>query len=788
MKVVKGLFFSLLLIYLTIAGEIIGKVIDARTKKPIEKARCSLLKVEKTVFSNKEGTFIFKELSPGEYYLKIEAVGYQSKESSVLKLKRGEKIELTIELIPEIIILEEVEVKLPAEPLPKEPSVSKVTTGELKKLPSFGGDVLRSLEALPGVMTAVEFGNALCVRGGNPTENLFLVDGMEVSYPFHWEGIASVFNSDTIDNISLYAGGFPARFGDKLSSVLDITLKKPVSKKLKGDISLGLLSSKVYLEGSLFNKGNFFLSAHRTYYDLLYQLARVFIGQDKIPSLWFGFGDCQGKWSFEPTPKDKLDFEFFFADDFVKARYEERAWGRGMKAEIKYKKGFYLTGVRWRRSLSPKFLSEAILYFRNYHEQIGAQGKIEYWANNEKIKTTDFNSKLKSYLNTYVLKEILSLTLNEQHTLNFGGELEVLRGKEETMIAALENVLGGTPANTQINPYKTLNISLFLEDEWQIISPLVFTPSIRLDYYSALREVCFSPRLNINYKFTPQLTLRALFGVHFQPTLTLEERISHLLVGDFFDLESLERLTSSRAYHFVLGGEKRLGDWANLRVEVYYKRLLDLISGPPLTFQEMLNKMLTSGTPEETTSPHYSNDGSGYAYGLELLLRKRLTPKSFGWISYTLSKTRHRQKLGEYYDAPYDRPHMLTLAYGTALGKWYLSLKFRASSGAPYTPAAPGYEYYYENLHLFFGETPGSLVIQGRELPPPPPAKRNLKRLPFYHRLDLRIERTWGKKQNKTWFLDIMNVYNHRNVIGIAGEEEIKGLTIIPTFGLSVRF
>jgi hypothetical protein len=800
MKFTFPLFFLLLSLGFTFS--ISGRVVDKETNQPLETVVVNVVGTKVATTTDEDGKFMIAGLDKGTYQLKFLLIGYQEK---VIKVEITEKTEfLKVSLSREAIPLEEVIITAPKEaPKTAIPSVTKITTTELKKLPSMGGDVLKALDALPGFVPLTEWGAAFCVRGGNPNENLILVDNMQIGYPFHWEGFASSFCSEAIEDIDIYAGGFPVKYGNKLSSVLDIELKPGgEEEKLDGRIDLGLMDTKIYLERKLDRKTKFFLSGKRTYYDLIYQITRLFLPQrEETPNLWFGFWDLQGKLHLVPDDKNKFVISILMSQDLVNIRekstyYYRESWenGRLVAREekireniFKYNKGYSLFGGNWFRVWGDKLSQQTTLYFRHYYERFFAEYRYI-----QPRRPTE-SAEVKNFLNTYHFNTSLTLKQWKNHEVKIGLEAENLAGEETLKVT--EGTVGLIPVEKE--PIATHKMALYLQDKYQFSPRLVLIPGLRYDYYRQHFEHCLVPRLNLEYELDKETKLKSALGWYFQPAETVEERVSSLLTSDFVEAKSLKNCHSARAFHFVLGVEKILPNKWHLRVETYYKKMDHLIVGPPCNIQDLINRMLVEDFDEENKLS-YTNSGFGHSEGIEFLLRKNITENSFAWVSYTLSRSKRREGNGEEYTYIYDRTHLLTAAAGVNLGKkWYCGLKFRLSSGIPYTPVI-------EKRHSARVETDFTdpyeppVVRRSRWRDDGVFGPRNSARGPLYHRLDLRFERKWGK--NKIWFFDLMNVYNQRNIIGIIPfyeEEEnfimtkeggIKGLPFTPCFGLSWIF
>ncbi|UCH11480.1 MAG: carboxypeptidase-like regulatory domain-containing protein, partial [Fidelibacterota bacterium] len=339
-------------------GRISGFVRDAETGEPLKYANVVLAGTNRGAASDVHGFYVIIGIPPGDYTLKVMMMGYRTGEQEVV-LASGEDLRVDMELSVEAIQAEEVVITADRVRFEEVMEASRVhlTPREIKSAPAFAeADLFRTLQLMPGVQATNDFSSALVVRGGSPDENLVLLDGIEVYNPFHLGGIFSTFNADALANAEFMPGGFPSPYGNRNSSVLEITSKEGNSKgaryfkdkpyaglwnlsQLQGEVSL--LSSKLLAEGPIY-KGSWMLAWRRTYYDRLIDLYYLF--KDEEPIGGYFFRDVHGKIITNLSPTDRLIFATYRGRDFADLDVEEETGG----IDVDLNWGNSTESIQWR--------------------------------------------------------------------------------------------------------------------------------------------------------------------------------------------------------------------------------------------------------------------------------------------------------------------------------------------------------------------------------------------------------------------------------------------------------
>ncbi len=632
------LFFSALIpevIFAEETGSIYGMVSDKDGEEPLIGVNLLVLGTTLGASTDSKGYYIIQNVPVGHREIIVRMMGYQAETLDVEVLRN--------KAVPLNAVLEEKSIYLPGvvvsgERLVERSSVSDhVLEGEtflLREGPM--QDPLRVIHTLPGVAAMGDiFSSAvLYVRGGGSDENLFMLDWCTVSWPWHLGGMKSVFNSDIIENIELQTGGFPAKYGNALSSVFNVTTREGNRERFSGNVSLGFINMQGLLEGPVTSKGFFLIAGRRTYLDLVMKDSEEF----PIPYFW----DGNFKFGYEPNPTNKIylsglvSYELI---DFVTDEPEE-----GMPTKI-YDEGKLNTQtLEWKSIINENLYSVCALTREKttFHVEIGRNVKID-------VDALDFG-----------FVEDLTWTFNSPHTIKTGVRLGVgLYDIEEDLPLDLVdfNVDPDDPTvQTTIFELKdtTWEASYYIQDSWNLTDWLSVTGGLRFDYWDLNEIFDVSPRFSLQYSLTPKTEIRAATG----------------LFSQYSGAEVAEReqsLDSREAIHYILGLRHKFGKDLQGWVELYEKDYKSLVT--------------------VDTLENFSSDGTGYARGIEFFLKK--DSKRFnGWLSYSLGIAKRREFLDEIeYYADFDKRHMFSVVFDWEITKKFsLGTQFRYASGSPYTP------------------------------------------------------------------------------------------------------
>ncbi len=719
--------------------------------------------------SNVDGYFVILNVPVGICSLQVSYIGYETKEIAVNNKIGGDNL-ITIKMNETSIQSEEIVITADANTveIPKEAGQIKMSPRKLYTLPSLGEvDILRSLQLLPGISAANDGSSGLYVRGGTPDQNLIMLDGMTIYHVDHFFGFFSAFNAEAIKDIKMYKGGFPAEYGGRISSVVNLTGKTGNENEFSMGIGANLLSGNIVTEVPISEKVTFLLSARRSYTDFIQSslyndIYGMVTGDDETDARAgggnfkmgrranamtgqtnpkFHFYDMNSKITFRPTNKDIFALSLYYGKDFLdksqnydnfQFKFPGAEGSSGMETTDFSKWGNTGVSGKWSRKWNDRLYSHLLAatssYFSNYENSSSIQGAVV--SNDSAGVTRGFGraSKEDNEVKDLTLRFDNELSLTNSHKLKFG--LHSSRFQSEYKSVANDTtVIYSRESDAMMN-------SFYLQDNWKLNKSFDLTLGVRSTHYDETKKNYFEPRASFMLRLTDGLNFKGAWGHYFQ----FVNRITNenVLQGsrDFWILAD-ENLKPSFSEHRILGLSYENKDYL-FDVEGYYKNLNDLIE-----YSQRFRRM-------EANTPIFTGDG--IAKGIDFLLQKKRGRLS-GWIGYTLGRVEYDfQKLnnGEPYPAEHDRTHELTLVSTYKKGLWNFSATWIYASGKAYT--SPESQYF---LTLLDGSQASYIHV----------SEKNANRLPSYQRLDLSVSRRYEfNSVNLDVGASIFNTYNHKNV------------------------
>lgn len=600
----------------------------------------------------------------------------------------------------------------------------RLSAKEIEGIPAFFGeeDVLKSIQMLPGVQRGSEGNINYIVRGGGPDQNLILLDGVPVYNAGHVFGYLSVFNTDAVKNIQFTKGGFPARYGGRLSSVLEIDMKEGDLEEYHGAGSLGLLSAKLTLEGPIVkNKASFMISGRRTYFDLFY---RPFLQDNDVG---YFFHDINAKVNYKFSRKDRLYLSFYTGKDKV---FSHIASGDN-EFDDNMDYGNMTGSVRYNHLFSEKLFSNLTATYTKFNLSLNSQTRTPFQLNG-----FEYFSKIEDY----GLKYDLDYSLNSNHYIRGGAAYTyhifrpgAIQYDEQDSKQTIDSLLTISPFNYSHDFYA------YLEDDWKISER--WRVNAGLHYSAYFVENSFFNSLQ------PRITGRFLLQRDWsvKASYSFMQQYVHLLtnsgVGLPTDLwvSSTDDVPPQQSQQVALGTTKGLwNDKFEFTTELYYKYMKNLIA-----FKEGTLFSTSANWQNQVTT-----GGTGDAYGWEVMLKKK-SGKTTGWLSYTLAKTtRQFDEIndGEAFPYKYDRRHDVKFIMTHKFNeRFHIGLAFLYNTGLRATIPTG----------TFMSITGGQEILF---------SDRNAYQYPDYHRLDLSFN--WTKKKKwgqRTWTIGLYNAYNRQN-------------------------
>ena len=695
--------------------------------------------------------------SSGACQLEYSYIGYESKEIE-LNLTRDTVINISLKsesLIEEIEINATRSKKIQEE---TQMSTVEIPIAQIKSIPAFLGevDVLKALQLLPGVQSGGEGQSGLYVRGGSPDQNLILLDGVPVYNASHLFGFFSVFNADALKDVKLIKGGFPARYGGRLSSVLEINMKEGNSKEIKGAGSVGIVASKFTLEGPIItDKTSFIVSARRTYIDVL---AKPFI-QSSLKSegqqggTGYYFYDLNAKVNHKFSDKDRLYLSLYTGKDKFYFNSKETDGNFRDIIDTGLGWGNITSALRWNHLITPKLFMNSTLSLSDYELDTRAKYGTEYVLEDA---TDEISLSYISGIRDWAGRLDFDYVPNPNHYIKFGGQL--IHHKFKPGVFNLKEVDTRNDRNFEIQlgqaNINSIEYAAYVEDDMKIGSNLKINAGLHFSGFSVdgTNYTSLQPRLSSRYLLNENSSIKASFA-------TMRQYI-HLLAFEGIGLPTdlwlptTDRVKPQDAWQVALGYAQGIGDDYELSVEGYFKKMSNVIS-----YKE------GSGVFEFSDWEDRVIQGDGEAYGAEVLLQKkygRLT----GWVGYTLSWSNRQFEdlnFGEKFPYRYDRRHDISVVTTyklteriTISGSWVYG------TGNAVTLASSNYRGAIQQGD----NNPNSFLASYF-------SDRNGFRMNAYHRMDVGINFIKQKKRYKRiWSIGAYNTYNRKNPFYIYTDTE----------------
>jgi TonB dependent receptor/TonB-dependent Receptor Plug Domain len=778
-----------------------GRTLDVVSRRVIAGAEITI--GSRTVVTDSEGRFQF-DVSLGPWKIEIRARDYAPRTIAFDATTQG-VAPIEIELIPKEGFQERLEVTAPAPP-PKEPAAIPLAPSQVLSTAGSFDNPFRTLQFLPGVAGTDELGSKLSVRGGAPDQNLTVMDGVEIHNPYRLFGITSAFNPETVSRFDLLAGGFGAKYGDRLSSVVLIENRDgDAGRRFRASSSLSITDANIIGEGQLPGpgQGSWLATMRRTYYDLV---AQRFIDQD-LPS----FNDAQFKTAWQLpgsrrlsvlglrsrestsiTPDDETEggAEIHSRNDLVTATLATPVARAVSTSIVAWSRNTDLIDIREEEETGPAIPSEPDQLIRNLSiDDLSLREEIRFPAiGRHQVEAGTEWHRLRTH--------VAFTTFDDRDP--FG----LFRGGAVW--------LGGVFPEQLDHSRSTTRGGVWIEDRAQLSSAITLTPGLRWDWSGLNGRASLSPRMSAVIALNTSTRVTAATGLYTQ-----SPGYEKLLQADHFtDLTAAGRLDlrPERATHVVVGLDRNFSPGVLGRVEAYYKGFSDLIVGRLETEDERLTRVARYDfpavlQPRIPTAPLITsvptNDSRGKAYGLDFFLSRAdgpTRPRLTGWVSYSLSKTQ-QEIYGRSIPFSYDRPHSLAVVWNwRAARNWVIGGTARAASGFPRTPPA--------GVRVATREVGSRLVPVSTgpnrfaaDVAPGGVAELNSARMPKVSRIDLRVAyRPRGGSGPWELYFEGLNVLNHANAWFVDAEvvndgsgariqeEPLGGMPRLATFGLRFRF
>ncbi len=739
-------------------GVIQGRLVDAATQQPLIGANVLVVNSVRGAVTDLNGHYEISKMAVGEYSLRISLLGYEPLVISDIIVRSSRITFVNEALQPKAVAMNGVTVKggyfsrIADQPT----SAVNRTFEEIRRAPGSGGDVSRILYALPSVAKVNDQTNNLIVRGGSPMENAFYIDNIEIPNINHYPtqgasgGPLSLINVDFIKDVNFYTGGFSSVYGDKLSSIMDLSFREGNREEFDGQLDLNFAGFGGVFEGPLGKKGSWMFSARRSYIDLV---AKSFeIGTTATPR----YGDYQGKLVYAVNRNNKLTVVAVWGDDHNNPDREAAE-----KDDMIYygRQDIYerTTGFNW-QTLWGK------LGFSNLAVSLTSDKYKEDWSEtNTGLKLTRNHSQE----DIIKVRNVNTFRLNSANNLDFGFDVRRLSGEYDNYYAGHSNSLGGQKDEMILDEtFRSVKTGGFIHYTLKPSSKLTAAAGVRYDWFQHNKKGHAAPRASLSYKLSELTSINAAAGLYYQNlpmTLLVQDRNS-------------KNLPDLKSVHYVLGLSRLLTENAKLTIEAYNKTYENFPMDPAQPGLFMMDEIFYSYGFFFSHQVMVS-EGKAEARGIEITLQKKLADKVYGMAGFSFFKSRYQGLDGVWRNRVFDNRIIFSMegGYKPSAG-WEFSSRWVYAGGTPYTP-----------LNLAKSSELKSDVLDESAI--------NGSRYPAYHSLNVRFDRRFHfQNSNLIFYLSAWNVYDRKNVAGYFWNEKEKKQDVLyqwrllPIFGLEYEF
>jgi hypothetical protein len=707
-------------------GGIKGNVSDRQTKSPLVGVNIFVKNTQTGTTTDINGNYEIKNYPVGLTTIVFSYIGYETVTKTDINIKPDKTIFLNAQLNSASVELQNVVVtdgyfsELENKPV----STVNFSSEEIRRSPGTAGDVSRILFTLPSIAKVNDQRNSLIVRGGTAVENSFYLDNIEIPNINHFpvegssDGPIGILNAEFINDVNFHSGGFSPIFGNRLSSIMDISYREGNKEKFSPKIQLSMAGIGGAIEGPVSDKGNYLFSFNRSYVDLI-------VEQIEKGSPLPKYGDVQGKLVYniddmnKLTLLDVLSIDRIFLDGKKAIDNDANMFGKtdGLTNTV---------GVNWQHIWSNKGYSNTSVshiytkFDRDYSKTATLK---QFYTNNTKE-------------NILRLRNLNYLKLNNQNSIEFGVDLSGIFTDFNTFYGEYEDQFGNTTPELRVdNNVSGYKLGAFCVHHIKFLEKLNLDYGIRADHFTYNKNFNISPRATMTYLFNQNTSVSFSAGLFHQdiPTKVLVQS------------EEFKNLKTPRAVHYIAGLSHMLWDATRLSIEVYYKDYYNFPVNPAQPTMFVFDQVQVYGL--FWSQEDLKDNGRANAKGVEVMLQKKLAGDFYGLVSGSLTNTSYKDYFGNRHNRIYDNGFNFNIEGGYIPGnEWEFKVRWVYAGGAPYTP----FDY---NSSKEAGVGIWDL------------SKTNSERLPDYHSLNIRIDkRFYFSSSSLLVYLSVWNVYNRENV------------------------
>ena len=748
-------------IYSQAVGNLTGRVIDRANQQPLEGVAISVLSKDNVIAgseTDQDGFYTINSIGAGFYSVRFSLFGFETYIVRDIEIRSGTPTDLFIEM--DIITTEEIVVENDRLKNPSDISNSYKTLSfeEIRRSPGGFEDIGRVLQTLPGVSFVNDGRNDLLVRGGSPTENLFIVDNSVIPNINHFGsqgatgGPVSIINLSFIRDVSFITGGFPAKYGDKLSSVLELKLREGNREEFVGDINLSATGFGAIFEGPIGSdkKGSWLVSARRSYLDLIFNAA----GFGFVPE----YTSFQGKVVYDFNDKLSLSVNAIGNLDKVIFNNDDEENKQDNEDILKNNQTGYVNSYELKWLMSPRSYSRINLSrnfvrfdysardslfnerFKNRSDEGETSLKIEYTFNPSPVTIVETGSGIRF--------------------INFQNEIF----QDEDTLSVINPETGEPfvlPALDINSDNNTLKGFAYAQLSQTVLNGIIINAGLRYDYFGFINKKNYlSPRVSLTVPIIGKLKLGLSYGIFYQSPSYI------WLISN----SANKNLSNIRADHYVAGLEYSFSNDTKFSIEAYYKNYQDYPVSELRPYFVLANNGGNFENVDEFGLEPLVSAGTGFSRGIELYLQKFLTNNFYGTVNFSLFEAKYTSLDGIERRSDFDNRFIFIINGGYRLNDWEFSSKLRYIGGRPYTP---------------INESDGSIDINNY----------NSETLPNYFSMDVRIDKRWSfTGWSLITYIDIQNVTNRKNITNYEWNkytnsvEENNSIGLLPSIGINAKF
>ena len=737
-------------------GSISGKVLDIQTRTPLIGVNIYIKSLGTGTATDIDGNYKLTNIPVGLINVVFSYIGYESATKTDINIKPDRTTQLNIEMNPSAVELKDVVVtngyfsELENKPV----STVNFSSEEIRRSPGTAGDVSRILFTLPSIAKINDQRNSLIVRGGTPVENSFYLDNIEIPNINHFpvqgssDGPIGILNVDFINDVNFHSGGFSPIYGDRLSSIMEISYREGEKNRFSPQLNLNMAGAGGAVEGSINDKMNYLLSFNRSYLDLL-------VNQIEEGSPLPKYGDVQGKLVYQIDKDNKLSLLDVLSIDDVYLD-ENKAVDNDANMYGKTNGAVNTAGANWQHIWNNKGYSNtsiAYTFTKFDNDYSKTVSRRQFYTNDSKDNTIRF-------------RNLNYLKLNDHNGVEFGGDLSAAFTKFNTMYGAYEDQYGNITQplyiNNKMSAYK---IGLFGVHHLNFLDDFKLDYGARVDYFTYNQNFNFSPRATLTYSITPKTSFSVSSGLYFQNIP------DNILVQS----EDFKSLKTPAAVHYIAGVSHNLGDATRLSIEAYYKKYYNFPVNPEQPTMFLFDQAQVYGI--FWSNSILKDNGKADAKGIEVTLQKKLAEDFYGLVSGAISNSAYEDYFGKRHDRIYDNRFNFNLEGGYIPGNdWEFKVRWVYAGGAPYTP--------------FNYEASKAAGVGIWDL-----SRTNSERLPDYHSLNIRVDKKfYFDTSSLLVYLSVWNVYNRKNIAFYYWNEVTNELTAqkqwstLPVLGIEYEF